>query len=102
MTKKIRTGTVLCGIGVLVLLAALFVFSSLLPAVAIRKHFFRENPAQALTCRLTKTPYANPVYGLEYKVDGFTDPVSENEINFAYVRQGALGLYYWTGSATGP
>lgn len=66
------------------------------PVMAIRLHLFPYRPLEALTCKVEKSDVFDPQYGQQYSVDDC------GGIYFAYVRQNALGMYYWSGGGSGP
>jgi hypothetical protein len=99
-SKKIVAIFILITIIIIGYGAILFTHNS--PEAAIRRHLFRYNPRQSLSCHITKTNIVEKVYGQQYTVKGFTDSETGNLTCFAYVKKNSLGLYYCSAAGSGP
>ncbi len=99
--KKVLFFTALIVLGIF-LLAINTSYSTNSPDGAIRRQLFHVNPLQSFTCTITKTDFFDKIYGQQYIIDGFVDPLTQGEISFAYVKKNTIGEYYWTGGGTGP
>ena len=82
--------------GIVLTLIVAFVALSYSPTMAIRMHLLTCRPLDALTCKLEKSDFVDPRSGQQYGVDDC------GSIYFAYVKQNALGMYYWRGGGSGP
>lgn len=90
----------LLGLVVLVFIALLA--ARYYPEFAIREQLFIDNPIGSLACSIKRTDFVDPIYGRQYLVKGFMDPISGDGVYFAYVRKNSVGMYYWTGGGSGP
>lgn len=73
------------------------------PEGVIRRQLFAVNPVHSITCTINKTDYFDRDYGRQYTITGFPGtPASGGGIFFAYVKRDAAGLYYCSGTGSGP
>lgn len=99
--KKALLFTFFIAIGIL-FLGCNMRYSPNSPEGAIRRELFHVNSLQSLTCTITKTDYVDKIYGQQYIVDGFVEPVTQGKIRFAYTKKNSTGKYYWTGGGSAP
>jgi hypothetical protein len=86
-----------------VLIVLLVIAIHLTPAGTIRFYIaVHGSPLAVAKVVITGPGYFDRNYGWQYIVEGYTDPVTYNEIRFFYLRRNAVGLWKVTTAGTGP
>ncbi|WP_134684377.1 hypothetical protein [Brevibacillus migulae] len=87
-----------------IVLSFLFLFLSFFDEeFAIRRAiFFMGHPIDCITVKIERDRLNDPSKGQLFLTDGIRDRITGNDTFIFYVKKNRLGMYYVTGSGSGP